>query len=102
MISEGFPMTEVTAKKLYHQKADSPEAGYQEGGLRSFFIYRSTEMEKATDNQLRTVFVRAAAPAGLIPGGMGTGEHYHVAEDSSRGFHAFVVTKGWLRFKYEG
>lgn len=95
-------MTEVTAKKLYHQRAGSDEAAYREGGLRSFFVYRETEMEKATGNQLRTVFVRAAAPAGLIPGGMGTGEHFHVAEGTQKGFHVFVVTKGWLKFKYEG
>jgi hypothetical protein len=92
----------VTSKTLYHQKADAPDAVYSTGGLRSFFVYRPTEMEAATDNQLRCVFVRAAAPSGAIPLQQGTGEHYHVVEKGEKGFHVFAVTEGWLRFKYNG
>ena len=94
--------------QLYHQKADSPEAEFVSGGLRSFFNYRSTNMLDATAGQANIGVVRAAAPSASIPGNTGTGEHFHFAgskDGDSRaehGFHMVVVTKGWLKFRYSG
>lgn len=93
---------------LYHQKADAPDATFASGGLRSFFNYRSTQMLDATGGLANVGVVRAAAPSASIPGNTGTGEHFHLAhgengEDrADKGFHMVIVTKGWLKFRYEG
>ena len=49
--------------KFSHQKANSPEAQYTGGGLRSFFVYRDTGVTPATNGKLRVPLVRAAARA---------------------------------------
>ncbi|MDB5491729.1 MAG: cupin [Micavibrio sp.] len=93
---------------LYHQKVSAPDAAFVSGGLRSFFNYRSTNMLDATGGQANIGVVRAAAPSASIPGNTGTGEHFHFAGGpdgqprAEQGFHMVVVTKGWLKFKYEG
>jgi hypothetical protein len=48
-----------------HQKAKSPEASYSDGGLRSFFVYRDTGVNAATNGKVRVQMVRAA-PAFLF------------------------------------
>jgi len=44
-----------------HQKANSPEARYTDGGLRSFFVYRDTGVTAATNGKIRVQMVRAAS-----------------------------------------
>ena len=57
-------MSETT---FSHQKANSPDAAYSHGGLRSFFVYRDTGINVATKGSwcARHIRVRRqkAAPA---------------------------------------
>ena len=50
----------MTQTTFSHQKANSPEARYTDGGLRSFFVYRDTGVTAATNGQVRVQLVRAA------------------------------------------
>src|ERR1700730_12606364 len=50
-------MSETT---FSHQKANSPDAAYSDGGLRSFFVYRDTGINAATKGKVRVELVRAA------------------------------------------
>ena len=43
-------MSETT---FSHQKANSPDANYSDGGLRSFFVYRDTGVNAATKGKMR-------------------------------------------------
>ena len=43
----------MTDTVFSHQKANSPEARYTGGGLRSFFVYRDTGITYATKGALR-------------------------------------------------
>jgi hypothetical protein len=67
-------MTDTT---FSHQKANSPEAQYSDGGLRSFFVYRDMGVTPATNGKLRVQLVRAARPSSEAKGG--TGFHFHTA-----------------------
>src|ERR1700756_5554279 len=61
-------MTETT---FSHQKANSPEACYTDGGLRSFFVYRDTGVTAATNGKVRVQLVRAAHKSSEAKGGTG-------------------------------
>ena len=78
-----------------HQKANSPEAGYSDGGLRSFFVYRDTGVNTATNGKVRVQLVRAACRSSEASGG--TGFHFHTAE-----VHVVYMVRGWAKFDYDG
>ena len=78
-----------------HQKANSPEAGYSDGGLRSFFVYRDTGVNTATNGKVRVQLVRAARRSSEASGG--TGFHFHTAE-----VHVVYMVRGWAKFDYDG
>ena len=81
--------------KFSHQKANSPEARYIGGGLRSFFVYRDTGVTPATNGKLRVQLVRAARKSSEAKGG--TGVHFHTAD-----IHVVYMVRGWARFDYDG
>ena len=85
-------MTETT---FSHQKANSPEACYTDGGLRSFFVYRDTGVTEATKGKVRVQLVRAAHKGSEAKGG--TGFHFHTAE-----IHVVYMVRGWAKFDYDG
>jgi len=78
-----------------HQKANSPEARYTDGGLRSFFVYRDTGVTGATTGKVRVQLVRAAHKSSEAKGG--TGFHFHTAD-----VHVVYMVRGWARFDYDG
>jgi quercetin dioxygenase-like cupin family protein len=78
-----------------HQKAGSPEARYTDGGLRSFFVYRETGVNAATNGRIRVQLVRAAHKSAEAKGG--TGFHFHTAD-----VHVVYMVRGWARFDYDG
>src|SRR5713101_5123716 len=85
-------MTDTT---FSHQKANSPDARYTDGGLRSFFVYRDTGITPATNGKLRVQLVRAARKSSEAKGG--TGFHFHTAD-----IHVVYMVRGWARFDYDG
>ena len=85
-------MTETT---FSHQKANSPEARYTDGGLRSFFVYRDTGVTAATKGKVRVQLVRAARKSSETKGG--TGVHFHTAD-----VHVVYMVRGWAKFDYDG
>jgi hypothetical protein len=78
-----------------HQKANSPEARYCDGGLRSFFVYRDTGVTAATNGKVLVQLVRAARKSAEAKGG--TGFHLHTAD-----VHVVYMVRGWARFDYDG
>ena len=68
----------MTQTTFSHQKANSPEARYTDGGLRSFFVYRDTGVTAATNGQVRLQLVRAANRSSEAKGG--SGFHFHTAD----------------------
>ena len=78
-----------------HQKANSPEARYGDGGLRSFFVYRDTGVTAATNSKVLVQLVRAARKSAEAKGG--TGFHFHTAD-----VHVVYMVRGWARFDYDG
>jgi quercetin dioxygenase-like cupin family protein len=85
-------MTDTT---FSHQKANSPEARYTDGGLRSFFEYRDMGITAATKGALRVQLVRAARKSSDAKGG--TGVHFHTAN-----VHVVYMVRGWAKFDYDG
>ena len=85
----------MTDTKFSHQKANSPEARYTDGGLRSFFVYRDMGVTPATNGKLRVQLVRAARKSSEAKGG--TGVHFHTADN-----HVVYMVRGWARFDYDG
>jgi quercetin dioxygenase-like cupin family protein len=85
-------MTDTT---FSHQKANSPEARYTDGGLRSFFEYRDMGIAAATNGVLRVQLVRAARKSSDAKGG--TGVHFHTAN-----IHVVYMVHGWAKFDYDG
>ena len=85
----------MTQTTFSHQKANSPEAGYTDGGLRSFFVYRDTGVAAATNGKIRVQLVRAAHKSSEAKGG--TGVHFHTAD-----VHVVYMLRGWARFDYDG
>jgi quercetin dioxygenase-like cupin family protein len=85
-------MTDTT---FSHQKANSPEARYTDGGLRSFFEYRDMGIAAATNGVLRVQLVRAARRSSDAKGG--TGVHFHTAN-----IHVVYMVHGWAKFDYDG
>ena len=85
-------MSETT---FSHQKANSPDAAYSHGGLRSFFVYRDTGINAATKGKVRVQLVRAAYKSSEAKGG--TGFHFHTAD-----VHVVYMIRGWARFDYDG
>jgi quercetin dioxygenase-like cupin family protein len=85
-------MTETT---FSHQKANSPEARYTGGGLRSFFVYRDMGVTAATKGKVRVQLVRAARKSSEAKGG--TGVHFHTAD-----VHVVYMMRGWAKFDYDG
>jgi mannose-6-phosphate isomerase-like protein (cupin superfamily) len=85
-------MTDTT---FSHQKANSPEARYTDGGLRSFFEYRDMGITTATKGVLRVQLVRAARKSSDAKGG--TGVHFHTAN-----IHVVYMVHGWAKFDYDG
>jgi len=84
-------MTETT---FSHQKANSPDAHYSDGGLRSFFVYRDTRVNAATKGKVRVQLVRAAhrsseARRHRLP--------FHTAD-----VHVVYMVRGWAKFDYDG
>src|SRR5712672_2030509 len=78
-----------------HQKANSPDAVYSDGGLRSFFVYRDTGINAATKGKVRVQLVRAAYKSSEAKGG--TGFHFHTAD-----VHVVYMVRGWAKFDYDG
>ena len=78
-----------------HQKASAPEAQYTDDGLRSFFVYRDTGVNTATNGKLHVQLVRAARKSSEAKGG--TGVHFHTAD-----IHVVYMLRGWARFDYDG
>ena len=74
--------------KFSHQKANSPEARYHDGGLRSFFVYRDTGVTAATNGKVLVQLVRAARKSAEAKGG--TGFHFHTAD-----VHVVYMVRGW-------
>ena len=72
-------MTETT---FSHQKANSPMPPIPTGGLRSFFVYRDTGVNVATNGKVRVQLVRAAYKSSEAKGG--TGFHFHTADGPCR------------------
>jgi quercetin dioxygenase-like cupin family protein len=85
----------MTQTTFSHQKANSPEARYTDGGLRSFFVYRDTGVAAATNGEVRVQLVRAAYKSSEAKGG--TGFHFHTAD-----VHVVYMVRGWARFDYDG
>src|SRR5437773_12571883 len=85
-------MSETT---FSHQKANSPDANYSDGGLRSFFVYRDTGVNAATKGKVRVQLVRAAYKSSEAKGG--TGFHFHAADA-----HVVFMVRGGARFDYDG
>jgi quercetin dioxygenase-like cupin family protein len=85
-------MTDTT---FSHQKANSPQARYTDGGLRSFFEYRDMGIAVATNGVLRVQLVRAARKSSDAKGG--TGVHFHTAN-----IHVVYMVHGWAKFDYDG
>ena len=68
------------------------ESEFQTQGLRSFFQYRPLGVRTATNGQFGAHVIRA------IPGRHAEGEwHRHELD-----FQMVYVTRGWVRFEYEG
>src|SRR5262249_15300333 len=59
---------------LQPPKGNAPDAQYTDGGLRSFFVYRDTGINSATNGKLRVQLVRAARKSSEAKGG--TGVHF--------------------------
>ena len=78
-----------------HQKADSSEARYTDGGLRSFFVYRDTGVSAATNGKVQVQLVRATRKSSEAKGG--TGFHFHTAD-----IHVVYMVRGWAKFDYDG
>ncbi len=85
----------MTDTLFTHQKANAPEAGYAEEGLRAFFAYRDMGIIEATRGRLRVQLVRAARKAAEAKGG--TGFHMHTAD-----VHVVYMVRGWAKFDYDG
>jgi quercetin dioxygenase-like cupin family protein len=85
-------MTDTT---FSHQKANSPEARYTDGGLRWFVEYRDMGIAAATNGVLRVQLVRAARKSSDAKGG--TGVHFHTAN-----IHVVYMVHGWAKFDYDG
>src|ERR1700730_17650175 len=85
-------MSETT---FSHQRANSPDATYSDGGLRSFFVYRDTGINAATKDKVRVQLVRAARKSAEAKGG--TGFHFHTAD-----IHVVYMVRGWAKFDYDG
>jgi quercetin dioxygenase-like cupin family protein len=85
-------MSETT---FSHQKANSPDAAYSDGGLRSFFVYRDTGINAATKGKLRVQLVRTAHKSSEAKGG--TGFHFHTVD-----VHVVYMIRGWAKFDYDG
>ena len=85
----------MTDTVFSHQKANSPEARYTDGGLRSFFEYRDMGITQATKGALRVQLVRAAHKSSEAKGG--TGVHFNTAN-----IHVVYMVRGWAKFDYDG
>src|SRR6516164_9500262 len=85
----------MTDTMFSHQKSNSPEARFAEGGLRSFFVYRDMGVIAATRGKLRVQLVRAARKSCEAKGG--TGLHFHTAD-----VHVVYMLHGWAKFDYDG
>jgi len=85
----------MTDTVFSHQKANSPEARYTGGGLRSFFVYRDMGITYATKGALRVQLVRATRKSSEAKGG--TGVHFHTAD-----IHVVYMVRGWAKFDYDG
>jgi mannose-6-phosphate isomerase-like protein (cupin superfamily) len=85
----------MTKTTFSHQKANSPEARYTDGGLRSFFVYRDTGVTAATKGKVCVQLVRAARKSSEAKGG--TGVHFHTAD-----VHVVYMMRGWAKFDYDG
>ena len=85
----------MTGTTFNHQKANSPEAKYTDGGLRSFFVYRDMGVTPATNGKLRVQLVRAAHKSSEAKGGAGF--RFHTAD-----VHVVYMVRGWAKFDYDG
>jgi quercetin dioxygenase-like cupin family protein len=85
----------MTHTTFGHQKSNSPEARYTDGGLRSFFVYRDTGVSAATNGKVQVQLVRAACKSSEAKGG--TGFHFHTAN-----IHVVYMVRGWAKFDYDG
>jgi hypothetical protein len=77
----------MTDTAFSHQKANSPETRYMDGGLRSFFVYRDTGITSAIKGKLRVQLVRAARKSSEARGG--TGFHFRIAD-----LHVVYMVRG--------
>jgi quercetin dioxygenase-like cupin family protein len=68
------------------------DAVFEDGGLRSFFVYRDLGIKDATGGRVLAHVIRAKAPhSGKA------GWHRHALD-----FQMYYVIKGWIKFRYEG
>ena len=77
------------------KKANSPDAAYSDGGLRSFFVYRDTGVNVANNGKVRVQLVRAAYKSSEATGG--TGFHFHTVDA-----HVVYMVRGCAKFDYDG
>jgi quercetin dioxygenase-like cupin family protein len=76
-------------------KSQLPRCRLFRRGLRSFFVYRDTGVNVATNGKVRVQLVRAASKSSEAKGG--TGFHFHTAD-----VHVVYMIRGWARFDYDG
>ena len=68
------------------------DAAFEDGGLRSFFVYRDLGIKTATGGRVQAHVIRAKAPHDGK-----AGWHRHTLD-----FQMYYVVKGWIKFRYEG
>jgi quercetin dioxygenase-like cupin family protein len=85
-------MTAAAAADMKFSASHLKDAVFEDGGLRSFFVYRDLGIKEATKGRVMAHVLRAKghhAPSG--------GWHQH-----SLDFQRYYVIKGWIKFRYEG
>ncbi|HZS85735.1 MAG TPA: cupin domain-containing protein [Stellaceae bacterium] len=68
------------------------DARFEDGGLRSFFLYRDLGIREATRGRVMAHVIRAKSGHG----GQARWHRHHLD------FQMYYVIKGWIKFAYEG
>jgi mannose-6-phosphate isomerase-like protein (cupin superfamily) len=80
------------ADEMKFSASHAKDARFEDGGLRSFFVYRDLGIKEATGGRAMAHVIRAkTAHDGSA------GWHRH-----SLDFQMYYVIKGWIEFDYEG
>jgi quercetin dioxygenase-like cupin family protein len=84
-------MPAMTAEMKF-SASHAKDARFEDGGLRSFFVYRDLGIKAATGGRAMAHVIRAKnAHQGSV------GWHRH-----SLDFQMYYVIKGWIEFEYDG